>query len=139
MASRSCRGKNDTGTSSRETDSASKEQLKSYIPLKASSWKQGHLREIGIFYDEKCSNLDEIISRLKEQLKVRHTLADLPNIGKRLVQLTKEIWTFSVDLSEKSAETITYGNRETNHLVQKFASEDNELRAQFRNSSGEER
>lgn len=74
---------------------------------KASEWKLGHLKELGIHYDKTPIDLDIFVSNLKEDLpkpKAADRDTDMPEINRSLLQLTKDWWKFSFDFecAEKS-------------------------------------
>ena len=71
-------------------------------PSCASSWKLRDLKVLGITYDEEALTLEEFMSRLKSRRECKILGADkMPSLSKKLIELNKEFWTFSLDFGNE--------------------------------------
>lgn len=77
------------------------------FPSKTTEWKMSHLMELGIHYDKSGTDLETLMSSVKQiprKPKQSGTDSEISKIHKCLIELTKDWWTFSFDFesAEKS-------------------------------------
>ncbi|XP_062610362.1 uncharacterized protein LOC134272136 [Saccostrea cucullata] len=104
------------------------------FPTKASGWKVNHLLDLGIYYDETSMELQTFMTMLKEGLpKPKSTCSDreVPEIKKKMIQLTKDWWKFSFDFESAEKSLVGSGVREslqkTKEAVEIFEEENHNI------------
>ena len=81
------------------------------VPRMASSWNRQQLESVGIFYDDQCSSLTDILSLLQKRVMLKRSTAHgkigkLPEIGEKIIELTKNLLRFSYDTREIELYTL---------------------------------
>lgn len=83
------------------------------FPKKASGWKDKHLSELKISYDDESTNLSDFMALLKRGTAQTDLFTnELPATIVRLIDCTKKYWNFSFDFDIRR----TGGKRNTDEL-----------------------
>lgn len=92
------------------------------LPPKTTEWKMSHLLELGIHFDKSSTDLDTLMSSVKQifrKPKQSETDSEISKMHKCLIELTKDWWTFSFDLESAEKSLTGEGVVETLTLAEK--------------------
>ncbi|KAK3105580.1 hypothetical protein FSP39_001004 [Pinctada imbricata] len=106
-----------------------KKKAPAFIPCVASDWKIKDLKDIGIHYNEAPLSLHDLMSYVRRDLRNKF---EIPDVSKKLINLTNEVFSFSIDLGEKTkSESIWFEINETEVSINNFKSAESEFRENF--------
>ena len=94
--------KETSASDSESSEGSSSSYVFSIVKPCASSWNVRDLKILGITYDDEALPIEEFMSRLKSRKECKSLGADeMPSLSKKLIELNKEFWTFSLDFGNE--------------------------------------
>ncbi|KAK3108609.1 hypothetical protein FSP39_011827 [Pinctada imbricata] len=76
------------------------------LPSEASLWRNNHLKNLEMFYNERCIPITEMIGSLNSlYVRESRSVPNIPEIMSKIMDIIRNIWSYSVDEADLKLST----------------------------------